>query len=156
MFQFQDLFQWDRFITPSIIKSFYRLVIVLIVLSGLSGHRVRLNENLSRYDLINLGLNLATIAQLVAWGALALYLLWPVDLLADPFLGLGQLDDLAVLLVAVELFIALAPTPLRDELAGSPTSKVMRDPWWPLPVEGRAVDVSEGQTHLLSTDPPVQ
>ncbi len=86
----------------------------------------------------------------------ALYLLWPVDLLADPLLGLGQLDDLAVLLVAVELFIALAPTPLRDELAGSPTSKVMRDPWWPLPVEGRAVDVSEGQTHLLSTDPPVQ
>jgi len=86
----------------------------------------------------------------------ALYLLWPVDLLADPFLGLGQLDDLAVLLVAVELFIALAPTPLRDELAGSPTGKVMRDPWWPLPVEGQAVDVSEGQTHLLSTEPPVQ
>jgi hypothetical protein len=37
MFQFKDLFQWDRFITPSIIKSFYWLVIVLIVLSGLSG-----------------------------------------------------------------------------------------------------------------------
>ena len=37
MFQFRDLFQWDRFITPAIIKIFYWLVIVLIVLSGLSG-----------------------------------------------------------------------------------------------------------------------
>ena len=37
MFQFQDLFQWDRFITPTVIKSFYWLVIVLIVLFGISG-----------------------------------------------------------------------------------------------------------------------
>jgi len=36
MFEFRDLFQWDRFITPTIIKIFYWLVIVLIVLSGLS------------------------------------------------------------------------------------------------------------------------
>lgn len=37
MLQFNDLFQWDRFITPSVIKSFYWLVIVLIVLFGISG-----------------------------------------------------------------------------------------------------------------------
>jgi uncharacterized protein DUF4282 len=37
MFDFQDLFQWDRFITPTIIKTFYWLVIGLIVLLGLSG-----------------------------------------------------------------------------------------------------------------------
>jgi predicted membrane metal-binding protein len=37
MFEFRDLFQWDRFITPAIIKVFYWLVIVLIILSGLSG-----------------------------------------------------------------------------------------------------------------------
>jgi predicted membrane metal-binding protein len=37
MFQFRDLFQWDRFITPTIIKSFYWLVIVLTVLFGVSG-----------------------------------------------------------------------------------------------------------------------
>lgn len=37
MFEVRDLFQWDRFITPTIIKVFYWLVIVLIVLSGLSG-----------------------------------------------------------------------------------------------------------------------
>jgi uncharacterized membrane protein len=37
MFDFQDLFQWDRFITPTIIKTFYWMVIALIVLSGISG-----------------------------------------------------------------------------------------------------------------------
>lgn len=37
MFQFQDLFQWDRFITPTIIKAFYWLVIALIILFGISG-----------------------------------------------------------------------------------------------------------------------
>jgi hypothetical protein len=37
MFELRDLFQWDRFITPSIIKTFYWLVTALIVLFGLSG-----------------------------------------------------------------------------------------------------------------------
>lgn len=46
------------------------------VLSGLPAHRVRLNRDQSAYDLVNLGLNLASVGQLVAWGVLALYLLW--------------------------------------------------------------------------------
>jgi hypothetical protein len=37
MFEFRDLFQWDRFITPTIIKTFYWLVIVLMALFALSG-----------------------------------------------------------------------------------------------------------------------
>ena len=37
MFEFRDLFQWDRFITPTIIKTFYWLVIALIALFGISG-----------------------------------------------------------------------------------------------------------------------
>jgi Domain of unknown function (DUF4282) len=37
MLDFQDLFQWDRFITPTIIKTFYWLVICLIALFGISG-----------------------------------------------------------------------------------------------------------------------
>ncbi|QDL98904.1 DUF4282 domain-containing protein [Rhodopseudomonas palustris] len=37
MFNFRDLFQWDRFITPTIIKTFYWLVIAMIVLLGISG-----------------------------------------------------------------------------------------------------------------------
>jgi predicted membrane metal-binding protein len=37
MFEFRDLFQWDRFITPTIIKTFYLIVIALVVLIGISG-----------------------------------------------------------------------------------------------------------------------
>ena len=37
MFEFRDLFQWDRFITPTIIKTFYWLVIALNTLFGISG-----------------------------------------------------------------------------------------------------------------------
>jgi predicted membrane metal-binding protein len=37
MFEFRDLFQWDRFITPTIIKTFYWLVMVLVILIGVSG-----------------------------------------------------------------------------------------------------------------------
>jgi predicted membrane metal-binding protein len=37
MFDLQDLFQWDRFITPTIIKTFYWLAIGLIVLFGIYG-----------------------------------------------------------------------------------------------------------------------
>ena len=37
MFDLQDLFQWDRFITPTIIKTFYWLVMALLVLFGLRG-----------------------------------------------------------------------------------------------------------------------
>ena len=37
MFDFKDLFQWDRFITPTIIKTFYWLVIALVILFGISG-----------------------------------------------------------------------------------------------------------------------
>jgi len=37
MFDFRDLFQWDRFITPTIIKTFYWLVVILVGLFSLSG-----------------------------------------------------------------------------------------------------------------------
>ena len=36
MFDFHDLFQWDRFITPTIIRLFYWLAIGLSVLCGFS------------------------------------------------------------------------------------------------------------------------
>jgi len=36
MFGLSDLFQWERFITPSIIKIFYWLTVILTVLFGLS------------------------------------------------------------------------------------------------------------------------
>ena len=37
MFDYRDLFQWERFITPSIIKAFYWLAIGLSGLIALSG-----------------------------------------------------------------------------------------------------------------------
>jgi hypothetical protein len=37
MFNVNDLFQWERFITPSIIKIFYWLAVGMSVLFGLSG-----------------------------------------------------------------------------------------------------------------------
>src|SRR5262245_8631557 len=37
MFDFRDLFQWERFITPSIIKIFYWLAVGISTLFGLSG-----------------------------------------------------------------------------------------------------------------------
>ena len=44
MLEFRDLFQWDRFITPTIIKTFYWLVIALIILSGIRGIFAGLSE----------------------------------------------------------------------------------------------------------------
>ena len=37
MFDLRDLFQWERFITPSIIKIFYWLAVGMSVLFALSG-----------------------------------------------------------------------------------------------------------------------
>ena len=37
MFEFRDLFQWERFITPSIIKIFYWLAVGIAVLFALFG-----------------------------------------------------------------------------------------------------------------------
>jgi hypothetical protein len=37
MLDLRDLFQWERFITPSIIKIFYWLAVIISVLGGLSG-----------------------------------------------------------------------------------------------------------------------
>ncbi len=46
--------------------------------------------------------------KLIPPAALA-YLISPVDLVPDVALGLGQLDDLAVLLLGLKLFIEVAP-----------------------------------------------
>ncbi len=51
-----------------------------------------------------------------------LYLISPVDLIPDPVLGLGQLDDLAILLLGFKVFVELCPPEIREryqaELAG--------------------------------------
>jgi uncharacterized membrane protein YkvA (DUF1232 family) len=39
----------------------------------------------------------------------AVYLIWPIDFLPDIFPVLGQLDDMGVVLAALELFLHLCP-----------------------------------------------
>jgi len=52
------------------------LNLIEAVLLGLAGQIVALNPRRSPFDLIDLGLNLAWVFQLLAWGALGVYLLW--------------------------------------------------------------------------------
>jgi len=37
MFYIGDLFQWERFIAPSLVRLFFWLVVVIVILAGLSG-----------------------------------------------------------------------------------------------------------------------
>jgi hypothetical protein len=37
MFDIRDLFQWERFVAPSMIKIFYWLTLAVVVLTGLRG-----------------------------------------------------------------------------------------------------------------------
>ncbi|PND59002.1 CPBP family intramembrane metalloprotease [Mycobacterium sp. ENV421] len=110
------------------------------VLSGLAGRRVRLNPNLSRYDLINLGLNLASVAQLVAWGALGLYLLWRSGT-SPARLGLGRVRwrsdilgglGLAALIGIPGLLLYLAARWLG--MNAQVEASALHDTWWRIPV----------------------
>ncbi len=110
------------------------------VLSGLAGHRVRLNPNQSRYDLVNLGLNLASIAQLVAWGGLGLYLLWRSGI-SPARIGLGRLRwrpdalggvGLAALVGIPGLLLYLAARALGLNAEVEPSA--LHHSWWRIPV----------------------
>ena len=43
------------------------------------------------------------------------YVLFPIDIIPDVIVGLGQLDDIAVVLIGVKLFIELAPRDVVHE-----------------------------------------
>jgi len=51
------------------------------------------------------------------------YVIWPLDFLPDVIPGLGQLDDVAILLLGIALFIELCPKAIvqeiRRELSGA-------------------------------------
>ncbi|MBI3215510.1 MAG: CPBP family intramembrane metalloprotease [Mycobacterium sp.] len=116
------------------------LQLIDFVLRGLAGQRVALNPRRSYFDLIDLGLNLAYIGQLVAWGALGLYLLWrsgfgPASIGLRRFRwradGLGGLG-LAALIGIPGLGLYLVARTLGLSAEVTPTE--LTDSWWRIPV----------------------
>ena len=116
------------------------LNLVESVLLGLSGQVVALNPKRSPYDLIDLGLNLAGVFQLLAWGSLGLYLLWRGGArLAE--IGLGRLRARADLLGGLGLAALIGVPGLAFyQLArilginASVEPAELYDTWWRIPV----------------------
>lgn len=52
--------------------------------------------------------------KLIIPGTIA-YVLSPIDILSDPILGLGQLDDVAIFIIGLKLFVELCPSDVVQE-----------------------------------------
>jgi len=116
------------------------LNLIEAVLLGLAGRRVALNPRRSPFDLIDLGLNLAVAFQLVAWGALALYLLWRTGF-GPSRIGLGRVRlrpdvlgglGLAALIGLPGLGLYVAARALGLSAHVEPVE--LYDTWWRIPV----------------------
>jgi uncharacterized membrane protein YkvA (DUF1232 family) len=70
------------------------------------------------------------------------YIVWPIDLLVDPILGLGQLDDVAVLLIGLKLFVELCPTDIVRQHLDELTS-VIEGSYRVVKEDGEAEDRSQ-------------
>jgi uncharacterized membrane protein YkvA (DUF1232 family) len=89
--------------------------------------------------------------KLIPPAALA-YLLFPIDLIPDVALGLGQLDDVAVLLIGVKLFIELAPPDVVREHLLALGARI--EEWRVVDAEGEPSVVIEGQYELQTPETP--
>jgi uncharacterized protein len=110
------------------------------VLRTLSRQTIPLIPRRSYFDLIDLGLNVASVAQLLAWGALGIYLLWrsgfgpsavglrPPRWRADLIGGIG----LAVLIGLPGLGLYVLARALGLSAAVVPSE--LGDTWWRVPV----------------------
>ena len=116
------------------------LQLIEAVLLGLAGQRVALNPRRRRFDLIDLGLNLAVVFQLVAWGALGVYLLWRSGF-GPRQIGLGRLRwkpdllgglGLAALIGLPGLALYVAARALGLSAYVEPAE--LNDTWWRIPV----------------------
>jgi membrane protease YdiL (CAAX protease family) len=116
------------------------LQLVDSVLRTLSAQKIPLIPSRSYFDLVDLGLNLASITQLLAWGALGLYLLWRSGIeLHD--IGLGRprwrSDALGGLGLAALIGIPGLGLYVLSRIAGISASVVpttLTDTWWRIPV----------------------
>ncbi len=116
------------------------LQLIDFVLRGLAGQRVALNPRRSYFDLIDLGLNLAFVGQLLGWGALGLYLLWRSGFTPSR-IGLGRFRlgpdllgglGLAAVIGIPGLGLYLVARSLGLSAAVVPTE--LTDTWWRIPV----------------------
>ena len=116
------------------------LDLIEAVLLGLAGQRVALNPRRSPFDLIDLGLNLAVAFQLVAWGALGIYLLWRSGF-GPAQIGLGRVRwrpdvlgglGLAALIGLPGLGLYVAARVLGLSAHVEPAE--LYDTWWRIPV----------------------
>jgi uncharacterized membrane protein YkvA (DUF1232 family) len=89
--------------------------------------------------------------KLIPPAALA-YLLFPIDLIPDVALGLGQLDDVAVLLIGIKLFIELAPPDVVREHLVALGARI--EEWRVVDEEGEPSVVIEGQYELQTPETP--
>jgi uncharacterized membrane protein YkvA (DUF1232 family) len=82
--------------------------------------------------------------------AAAIYVISPVDLIPDLILGLGQLDDLGIAMLAIGVFIQLCPPTLVDEhrrtIAAESGGTVK-------PPDDETI---EGSFHVMSDDDPIK
>ncbi len=122
--------------------SAYIAVLHLIesVLLGLSGQTVALNPSRSPYALIDLGLNLANLFQLLAWGALAVYLLWRSGF-SPTQIGLGRIRPRSDLAGGVGLTVLIGvPGLALYQIArmlgvnASVEPAELNDTWWRIPM----------------------
>jgi uncharacterized protein len=116
------------------------LQLIDFVLRGLAGQRVPLIPRRSYFDLIDLGLNLASVAQLIAWGALGLYLLWRSGV-SPVAIGLGRFRLRPDLLGGIGLAaliglpgLALYVAARTVGLSASVVPTELTDSWWRTPV----------------------
>ena len=109
------------------------------MLLGLGGQVVALNPRLSPFDLIDLGLNLAGVFQLIGWGALGLYLLWRSGF-GPSRIGLGRPQwrdvlggvGLAALVGLPGLALYVAARAVGMNVSVVPSA--LDDTWWRIPV----------------------
>jgi membrane protease YdiL (CAAX protease family) len=116
------------------------LNLIEAVLLGLSDQIVALNPRRSPFDLIDLGLNLAGVFQLLAWGALGVYLLWRSGF-GPQQIGLGRPRwrpdilggiGLAVLIGLPGLALYQVARMLGMNASVEPAE--LYDTWWRIPV----------------------
>ena len=60
-----------------------------------------------------------------------LYLLLPFDFIPDAFLGLGQVDDVVILLIGLRMFISLCPPAIVAEYDFVTSAQDAVEPWQP-------------------------